>query len=124
MNTLPDDRKQTNHALCPKCNQIDRIAESCDQLNRTLRGHNGEVGLITQVALLVEQSRRIGSDLEKHICEHQEDRAKQKTFQMQILERVILWLLVAVLSLALAGGKLENLKNVATMVQDSSGAAR
>ncbi|MCC7481758.1 MAG: hypothetical protein IT541_09580 [Hyphomicrobiales bacterium] len=69
-------------------------------MNHTLDGHNIEVSLITQVALLVEQSRSIGSELEKYIREHQEDRAKQQSFKMQILEWIILWLLVTVLSLA------------------------
>jgi len=116
---MPDSsRHNSSNTDCSKCDQIDRIADLCDQLNRTLRGYNGEVGLITQVALLVDQSQRIGSDLEGHIREHQEDRAKQRTSHMQILERVILWLLIAVLTLVTAEGKLANLKEIAPLVQD------
>lgn len=114
------DRSNNTHgdsSTCPKNDQIDRIAELCDQLNRTIRGNNGQVGLITQVALLVEQCERIDSGLADHVREHQEDRAKQKTSHLQILERVILWLLVALLSLAMAGGRLENFKEIAPMIQ-------
>lgn len=116
---MPDPRTPVG-VKCSKCDQIDRIASVCDQLNRTLRGNNGEVGLVAQVAVLVEQNKYLVADLQDHIREHQADRDKQKIPQTQVLERVILWLLVAVLSLSLAGDKLESLKHVAPLVQPSS----
>lgn len=101
---MVEDSK-TSAALVSQDLQFERIYKVCDELQRTLRGGDDSAGLVTEIALLNQQTSRLSAALDAHIQEHRDDRDKQKLMKLNVFERLISWALIVLLSMAVLGGR-------------------
>lgn len=91
---------------------LKQLMHLCRQLERTLRGHDGEPGLVTQVALLQKEMTQLRTLVESHLHEHEEQRRFRGSIVRRVSEGVLIWMLIGVLTLAAIGGSVMLVQHV------------